>query len=164
MKYSILLFIALFIASCGEYKRIGQFTMISTRNIDRSQNYELLQRDVEAVIKTDQDDVLQEGIDKAIKKTPGGEYMMNVKIYLMTDGSKLKVIGDIYGIKTTTIDNVVLNSFNVGDTVQFEKKGQIKEGIILSVDEGKSIVQVKYLTDSGRYFKEKMPFDKVKMK
>jgi hypothetical protein len=103
MKYTFLLFIALTATSCG-FNRIGSLTMASSRNIERSAPYELLRRNVEGVSKLKEDEALNEAMDDAVLKVPGGEYLMNVVIKV--SGRKVKVIGDVYGIPPRLNPNV----------------------------------------------------------
>ena len=98
MKNTILLISLAFITlSCG-YKRMGDLTMISNRNVDKSANYVLLARDVEQKIKTRKKDYLELAIDEAVQSVEGGEYIMNVKLYIKRNGKKIKIQGDVWGL------------------------------------------------------------------
>lgn len=106
MKKSILAISLLFaLTSCGWHK-IGTLTMASTRNVDSKTNYVLIQRYVTAKVKNKNDEVLQNAIDKAVKETPGGEYMMNVKLYVKKNGKKVKIEGDVWGLPGATTETV----------------------------------------------------------
>ena len=167
MKLIPTLFFALFLASCGSYERIGQFTMISTRNIDNSKDFAMLKKDVEAIVKTSTDDALQEGIDKAVATIENGEYMMNVKIYMMSDGSKLKVVGDVYGVQSVNVKvntNVQADiNFAVGDEVMFERNNKITDGKIIGINATGAIVEY-YNTFSGKTAKKEIEFGKLTKK
>ena len=78
---------------------MGDLTMISNRNVDKSANYVLLARDVEQKIKTKKKDYLELAIDEAVQSVEGGEYMMNVKLFIKKNGKKIKVQGDVWGLK-----------------------------------------------------------------
>ena len=97
-KIIAIMLLALVTFSCG-YKRIGDLTMVSNRNVDKSANYVLLQRDVEVKIKTKKKDYLELAIDEAVQNVEGGEYMMNVKLFIKRNGKKIKVQGDVWGLK-----------------------------------------------------------------
>ena len=65
--------IAIFsLTSCVGYKRMGDLTMISNRNVNSSQEYVLLERDVEIKIKTKEKDFMEIAIDKAVGSVEGG--------------------------------------------------------------------------------------------
>lgn len=100
MKY--LFPFALLLASCSPYQRIGNMTMLSTRNVDSSVKYQPLLRGVEAEAKMRNDDALQEAVDLAVAKAPGGEYLMNVAVYVKENGRKVKVRGDVWGLPVAT--------------------------------------------------------------
>lgn len=100
MKKSFITVLALasllFATSCG-YKRIGDLTMVSTRNVDSNVEHVELRRYVVAKVKTKKHDPLEQAIDNAVKEVPGGEYMKNVKVYIK-DSKKIKVEGDVWGV------------------------------------------------------------------
>ena len=85
------------LTSC--YNRIGDLTMISNRNVDKSQDYVLLKRDVHEKIKTKKKDALERVVDRATGSVPGGEYLMNVTVSVSLSGKKTKIKGDVWGIK-----------------------------------------------------------------
>lgn len=84
--------------SCA-YKRIGDFTMLSNRNVDKSTQYVLLERDVVKKMKTKKKDYMELAVDDAVRGVNGGEYLMNVKLYVSRSGRKLKLVADVWGIK-----------------------------------------------------------------
>jgi len=84
--------------SCA-YKRIGDFTMVSNRNVDKSTNYVLLEREVTKKMKTNKKDFLELAVDDAVRGVNGGEYLMNVKLFISSNGKKLKLVADVWGIK-----------------------------------------------------------------
>jgi hypothetical protein len=160
------LFAALLMHSCGSYERIGQFTMISTRNIDNSKEFALLKKDVEAIVKTKNSDALQDGIDKAVATVENGEYLMNVKIYLMSDGSKLKIVGDVYGVQPVKV-NVNTNvdadiTFGVGDPVMFTKNSKIVDGTIIGINPTFAIIE--YTNSFGKTLKQEVEYGKLTKK
>lgn len=100
MKPYVLL--AALLCGCNPYQRIGNMTMLSTRNVDSSTKYQPLLRGVEAEAKMKHDDALQEAVDIATAKAPGGEYLMNVAIYVKRNGRKVKIRGDVWGHQVPT--------------------------------------------------------------
>lgn len=83
--------VAISMTSC--YNRIGDLTMMSSRNIDSSKEYIELQRYVKVKGKT-----LEDAMLKGTKDIPNAEYYMNIQIYVKNSG-KVKIIGDVWGTK-----------------------------------------------------------------
>jgi len=60
--------------------------MVSNRNVDKSSNYVLLRNYMgasEAEIEGTESKSLESAIDYTVKNTPGGEFLKNVKFYLV---------------------------------------------------------------------------------
>ena len=95
----IILGLTLSLASCGSWNRIGDLTTIGNRNIDDSKKYTLLIREVEAVAKADAD-AMEQAVDNLTKKYEG-EFLRNVKVYVKSNGKKVKIIGDVWGTRNT---------------------------------------------------------------
>ncbi|GEJ38227.1 hypothetical protein FPKKA176_contig00069-0002 [Flavobacterium psychrophilum] len=144
MKNKILLFgLTLTLASCGSWNRIGDLTTIGNRNVDDSKKYTLLTREVEAVAEADAD-AMEQAVDNLTKKYEG-EFLRNVKVYVKSNGKKVKVVGDVWGTQNTLINvsteanaKVILN---VGDSVVFKRKGKLTEGKIIGVNSNLVIVE-----------------------
>lgn len=131
------------LTSCGSYVRIGDLTGISNRNIDNSQQYVLLERDVQAVAKSDKD-ALEQAVDNLTSEYKG-EFLRNTKIYVKSNGKKVKVIGDVWGIQNTNV-NVVTNAsakieLKIGDKVVFSHKNDIIDGKIIGLNSESVIVE-----------------------
>lgn len=92
-----ILILSLVMSSCA-FKRIGDLTVVSTRNYETQNNYVLLKRDVMAKAKSKRGDALDQAIDNATSSINGGEYLRNVKIYIKPSGRKIKVVADVWGI------------------------------------------------------------------
>lgn len=103
MKRLIIVAIAIVTLS-GCYRRIGDLNMVSNRNIDSNTEYVLIERGVESKSKTKKQDALEQAIDKAVNKYEG-EYLMNCRIYVKKNGRKIKVVGDVWGVKPDTVSN-----------------------------------------------------------
>ena len=88
-------------ASCGWHK-IGTLTVASTRNHESKAEYVVLQTYTSAKVKAKGKEVLQDAIDEAVRKVPGGEFMKNVKFYVKSNGKKIKGEGDVWGLPVTT--------------------------------------------------------------
>ena len=158
MKNKILLFgLTLSLASCGSWNRIGDLTTIGNRNVDDSKKYTLLTREVEAVAEADAD-AMEQAVDNLTKKYEG-EFLRNVKVYVKSNGKKVKVIGDVWGTQNTLINvsteanaKVILN---VGDSVVFKRKGKLTDGKIIGVNS--NLVIVEYDSDK----KVELKYDEV---
>ncbi len=90
MKNTIIIFSLIILSSC----RMGDFTLLSTKNVDNSKtkDYVLLKSNVTAKAFH-----LKTAVDKCIEKTEGGVVLQNVVLY---EGFfRYKVKGDVWGIK-----------------------------------------------------------------
>ena len=144
MKNKILLFgLTLSLASCGSWNRIGDLTTIGNRNVDDSKKYTLLTREVEAVAEADAD-AMEQAVDNLTKKYEG-EFLRNVKVYVKSNGKKVKIIGDVWGTQNTLINvSTEANAkvtLNVGDSVVFKRKGKLTDGKIIGVNSNLVIVE-----------------------
>ena len=144
MKNKILLFgLTLSLASCGSWNRIGDLTTIGNRNVDDSKKYTLLTREVEAVAEADAD-AMEQAVDNLTKKYEG-EFLRNVKVYVKSNGKKVKVIGDVWVTQNTLINvSTEANAkitLNVGDSVVFKRKGKLTDGKIIGVNSNLVIVE-----------------------
>ena len=131
------------LASCGSWNRIGDLTTIGNRNVDDSKKYTLLTREVEAVAEADAD-AMEQAVDNLTKKYEG-EFLRNVKVYVKSNGKKVKVVGDVWGTQNTLINvsteanaKVILS---VGDSVVFKRKGKLTDGKIIGVNSNLVIVE-----------------------
>lgn len=123
--------------------------MISTRNIDNSVEYILIEKNVTAEAKMKQDDALQEAIDQAIRKFPQGEYMANVAVYVRGNGMEVRVIGDVWGTKKTAEQIAeeekknLSKQYQLGDGVAFRNSfGKIIQGKIIGLNARAAIIEV----------------------
>lgn len=117
--------------SCNSYRKIGSVNMISNRNIDSSIDYEVLTTysgGEKKEIKKSKAKTVEQAVDETVKKVAGGEYLMNVKIYLVKN-QFIAVEGDVWGKST----NAIFKQFKVGDRVSFKKSGKIIEATIKSL-------------------------------
>ena len=82
------------------YKQIGVVTMISNRNIDPHQEYKLISTCTRGAIKEirkSRANSVEDAVDQAVEKVPGGEFLMNARIYIV-DGQYFAVEGDLWGL------------------------------------------------------------------
>lgn len=124
-----ILFIALsglFLTSCFGVKQVGSLNMVSSRNVDlESGQYELIKtyagssskKELKKEFKKVQAKNLEEAIDYTVKSTAGGEFLANVKVFLL-NGTYFIVQGDVWGKKGVVAD---YKGFKVGDRVQYTR-------------------------------------------
>ena len=98
-KVLIVSFLSLTLTGCS-YHQIATLNMASSRNVDQSEKYILLDREVKGKGNEKKNDALQRALDDAVLKYPTGEFMMNVRVYVYGDGTKVKVEGDVWGRDT----------------------------------------------------------------
>lgn len=98
----MLILMLILVSSCS-YHQVATLNMASSRNIDQGAKYILLDRQVEGKGKEKENDAMQRALDDAVLKYPTGEFMMNVRIYVNGDGTKVKVEGDVWGRDTVVV-------------------------------------------------------------
>lgn len=95
---------------------------------------------------------LEDAIDATVRRVPGGEYLMNVKVYAVekafAERHYFAVEGDVWGTAST----LSYRGFKVGDSVIWKRKGKYLSGKISSLKNDKTcyvngpegIVELKY--------------------
>jgi hypothetical protein len=152
--YACLLFVA---AACSSSQPvlIGSVNSISSRNIDTSANYELLKRYAGSgnkEVTRNAATTIDAAMENVIKSTPGGEYLMNVKIYKVEE--KYSIEGDVWGIASKSD----IRGFRVNDEVVFKRSGKVTKGFILGlIDSQKCYVRFK--DDRGKDIDREMKYD-----
>ncbi len=136
--------------------------MISNRNIDSSKEYVLIERNAEGIAKAENNDALERAIDNITDEFKG-EYLMNVRIYVKNNGKKVKVSGDVWGLKSTRVNvETSVNKkieFNTGDKVTFKKSGKLIEGKIIGINANGAIIE--YESMFGKLSKKEIKFDEL---
>lgn len=124
-KLAILFLIVPLLTGCFSasvsVKQIGKVNMISMRNFDNSVKYEPLATyfgGSQSEIEKSQAKTIEEAIEQTVRKVPGGEFIMNAKIYAVGD-SRFAVEGDVWGNPLY----VGIRGFKVGDRVTWSKNG-----------------------------------------
>jgi hypothetical protein len=116
--------------------------MVSTRNVDSSEDYVLLRNYMGASkheIKKSKANTIEVAIDQVVRSTPGGEYLKNAKIYSINKyyflfaSQKLAVEGDVWGVT----DNVNFRGFKAGDKVKWTKLFKDYTGTIVELKDDK---------------------------
>jgi hypothetical protein len=129
--------------------------MISTRNVESSKTYVLkasYSGGSKKELKKTKAKTIEDAINQTVKRIPGGEYLMNAKIYLV-NGEYFAVEGDVWGIA----ENNSFRGFTAGDKVTWKNKATgIQSGVIHSLkDDQKCIVE----TESGELIE--IEYDKL---
>ena len=87
---------------------------------------------------------MEQAVDNLTKKYEG-EFLRNVKVYVKSNGKKVKVVGDVWGTQNTLINvSTEANAkitLNVGDSVVFKRKGKLTDGKIIGVNSNLVIVE-----------------------
>ena len=90
---------AVLVTACTSVKQIGKINMISTRNVDPNLKYEVISTysgGSKRELKKSKSTSIEDAIDQTVKKVPGGEFLMNCKIYLI-NSKYIAVEGDVWG-------------------------------------------------------------------
>jgi len=137
MKRTLLaLLVITAVSSCTSVKQIGKVNMVSNRNVDPNLGYGVITTysgGSKRELKKSRAISIEEAIDQTVRKVPGGEFLMNAKIY-MVDGKYIAVEGDVWGVKS----NVAFRGFKVGDTVTWKVMFNFKIGTIKSLIDDKT--------------------------
>ncbi len=101
MKNSIFyLVISVLLTSCAAtYQEIGSVSLLATHRVNEQESHKLLATNVGATkqeIKRDTAQTMNEAIKTILSKVPGGDYLTNVRLYIVKD-QWLAVSGDVWG-------------------------------------------------------------------
>lgn len=109
--------IAVSMTGCFSTKRIGDLTMISTRNVDTKSDYVLLRNymgGTKKELKRSKAKDLKDAVNNVVKQTPGGEFLKNVKVYIV-NGKYFAVEGDVWGLQS----GQNMRGYSIGSKVQY---------------------------------------------
>lgn len=148
------------LTSCGGYQRIGQLTMVSTRNVDGSKPATMLMRNAEGVAKMKNNDAMQLAVDATVSQHPAGEYLMNAQVYVSNNGKRVRVTGDVYGYGQAGAE-VPRNDAGMalGTVVWFKLKGSTKQVRGTVVGLRADMLVVEYLSGGRRRTAEASPYE-----
>lgn len=151
-KYLLLLGIAiiLFVTACTTINEIGKINMISNRNIDPNLKYQLISTysgSSREEVKSSKAKNIEEAIDQTVKKVPGGEFLMNVKLFQI-DKIYFAAVGDVWGVA----NNIAIRGFQTGNKVTWKRMGVFISGVISALKDdntcfvktGNETYEVKY--------------------
>ncbi len=136
-NFKLILFLVcvLLINSCTSVKQIGDINMISSRNVEKTMDYVLLRSYMGGNHKEIKDSKkleissLENAINKVVKETPGGEFLKNVKIYLI-NGKYIAVEGDVWGTAGVKEN---YRGISLNDHVLYKNSGNIFKGSIVAL-------------------------------
>jgi hypothetical protein len=165
--FPLMLLSIVFNESCTSVKQIGDINMVSARNVETKMNYVLLRSymggNKDEIKRSKKDEVtsLENAINHVVKATPGGEFLKNVKIYLV-NGKYIAVEGDVWGIGDVKES---FRGFSLNDHVFYKKGGKTIKGIIVALKNDKTcffqefgeskFVEMKYSEITKTTFSEK---------
>ncbi|MCB0475568.1 MAG: hypothetical protein KDC69_07825 [Flavobacteriaceae bacterium] len=127
---------AVIFTSCVSVKQIGKLNMISNRNVDPNLNYQNLTTysgGSQKELLRSRTKTIEDAVDQTVRKIPGGEFLMNVKVYLVNK-EFIAVEGDVWGLQS----NVAYRGFKVGDAVTWKVFGGFETGTIISLKDDKT--------------------------
>lgn len=150
------------------WTQLGSLTMISTRNVDSSKDYQLLAKDVEVKARA-KGNGLQVAVDRAVAMKPGGECMMNLSVYVNGGGGYVKVKGDVWGIPqasgvATTVETGLRDALAIGDKVLFKLPGSttLRPGTVKGLQKDKAVIEYEHTNTKGTEVRlREIPFDRI---
>ncbi|MDO5575819.1 MAG: hypothetical protein Q4F84_01960 [Fibrobacter sp.] len=141
--------------SCSvSVRQIGKVNMISDRNVDTKLDYEVISTysgGSERELKKTRATTCEDAVNQTVKKVPGGEFLMNAKIYIV-DEQYIAVEGDVWGIKS----NAAYRGLKVGDKVTWKEFGSFNVGTLKSLKDDKTCL---IETERGDIIEKK--YDKI---
>lgn len=138
MKKVLLISLSATLLSCGvDVELIGDLNMISNRNVNPEQKYELLKSyagsSSKSELKKENKKVkaknIQQAVDYTVSNVAGGEFLTNVKIYVLEE--KYYVVrGDVWGRQGAEKE---IKGWKIGDRVQYKTPLGINKGVIVDL-------------------------------
>lgn len=102
--------------SCVSVRQIGKVNMMSTRNVDPSLRYKVLSTYVgRSTLTASKAETIEDAVNATVRSVPGGEFLMNVKLYSVDEGKYFGVEGDVWGAEDASF-----RGFRAGDRVTFK--------------------------------------------
>lgn len=133
--------ISFLLSGCFGIKQVGDLNMISNRNVNLNQEYELVKtyagseskRELKKEFKKTKSETVQAALDHTVKNTAGGEFLTNAKIYIL-NGTYFVVHGDVWGKKGVEKQ---FKGWKVGDRVQWKELMGVKKGVVVDLKDAK---------------------------
>lgn len=142
---ALLICLAFCFTACGpSIKLVGEFNMISTRNVSMKESYTVIKsyagegrRDLDK----NKASTMDGAVNNLVRSVPGGEFIMNAKIYVI-DNLYYSVGGDVYGLEA----GQNYKGFKKGQRVQWKSMGVRFQGKVVNL---KSSDEITVETENG---------------
>ncbi|MEN9610986.1 MAG: hypothetical protein RLZZ628_1800 [Bacteroidota bacterium] len=139
MRQLTILFIStLLMTSCAQsVRQVGTINMMSTRNVDANLKYRPLSSYIggsNTELKKSRAKTMEDAITQTVKRVPGGEFLMNIKVYMIKN-QYFAVEGDVWGSAEAPIS---YRGFKVGDRIAWKKSDKILNGTIQALKDDKT--------------------------
>jgi hypothetical protein len=121
-KLGYLLLLPILFVGCSNVQQAGKVNMISNRNVDPNLEYKLLTTysgGSKKELKKSKATSIESALDETVRRVPGGEFVMNAKIYKR--GKYFALEGDVWGTPMETS----FRGFKMGDKVTWKNKNVI---------------------------------------
>jgi hypothetical protein len=111
--------------------------MMSTRNVDANLKYKPLSSYIggsNTELKKSRAKTMEDAITQTVKRIPGGEFLMNIKVYMIKN-QYFAVEGDVWGSAEAPIS---YRGFKIGDRIAWKKSDKILNGTIQALKDDKT--------------------------
>ena len=153
----------LLLGACTSVSKIGEVNMISHRNISSTfdyQNITTYSGGSKRQLKKSRAETIEQAVDKTVKEVPGGEFIMNAKLYLVKHkrmvGSDyyFAVEGDVWGYPVTEGN---YQGYKIGDKVMWRGTlGKYMHGTIVAIKDSETCI-----VEDERGSKHSIRYDKL---
>lgn len=117
----VLIALSATLLSCTSVEQIGRVNMISNRNIDSDMDYKMIATysgGSKKELKKARAVTIEDAIDETVRTVPGGEFLMNAKIYIVNE-TYFAVEGDVWGLHKVEKSH---RGFRVGSKVLWKNQ------------------------------------------
>lgn len=147
---------ALMMVSCTTITMIGEVNMLSTRNVSTTFDYQKLATysgGSKSRIANSKAATLGDAVNNTVKEVPGGEFLMNAKVYIVDHGKgkyNFAVEGDVWGYPTEKGD---YSGFKIGDYVMWSSGLGYNKGKIVAIKDSETCIVHNEKTNADRAVK-----------
>jgi hypothetical protein len=160
-KAIIMMLPTILLTNCGSLKvtQIAKLNMVSNRNVESTIEYSLLKSYMgasEKEIKKTKAKTLEDAIDETVRNTAGGEFLKNMKVYLVQSKNEMyfAVEGDVWGVK----GQEKFRGFSIGDMVQWKDiLGKPHKGKITGLKDSKECM----IKEEGNENSKAVEYDRI---
>ncbi|MDD3406410.1 MAG: hypothetical protein PHH23_09135 [Paludibacteraceae bacterium] len=143
-NFSFLIITVIIMSGCTSVRQIGKLNMISTRNIDTDFKYESLHTYAggsNGELRKTKAQTVEDAVNQTVKKVTGGEFMMNVKLYVIDD-KYFAVEGDVWGKM-----DAAYRGMKIGDKVTYKSFGKYINATIKAFKDANTAI---IITEDGK--------------